>query len=178
MNSFGLRLLKQTEAFFMVQKILFLDRDGVVNLEVGDYVYTPDQFHFVPGLFPFLKAVVDKGYITVIVTNQGGISKGIYGHKEVEVLNQMIRKKFDKNGISLLEIYYSPYHPDQTLSLSRKPDSIILEKALARFEALPENCVMIGDRERDIEAAAKVGVKGILVDSNTDLFKAAIHDQL
>lgn len=162
----------------MMQKLLFLDRDGVVNMEMGDYVYTPEQFHFVPGLFPFLKAAVNKGFVSVIVTNQGGISKGLYGHREVEILNGIIRKEFETNEIPLLEIYYSPYHPDQTLSLSRKPNSIMLEKAMARFEALAENCVMIGDRERDIEAAALAGVKGILVHSNTDLFKAGIHDQL
>lgn len=162
----------------MMQKLLFLDRDGVVNMEMGDYVYTPEQFYFVPGLFQFLKAAVNKGFVTVIVTNQGGISKGLYGHKEVGELNGIIRKEFETNEIPLLEIYYSPYHPDQTLSLSRKPNSIMLEKAMARFEALPENCVMIGDRERDIEAAALAGVRGILVHSNTDLFKAGIHDQL
>ena len=162
----------------MTNKILFLDRDGVVNMEVGNYVYQPEQFEFVPGLFPFLNKAVELGYVTILITNQGGISKGLYGHDEVEGLNQMIRKEFKKNGIPLLEIYYSPYHPYQTLSLSRKPDSIMLEKALARFGTLPENCVMIGDRERDMEAAAKVGVKGILVDSNIDLFKAGIHDQL
>lgn len=162
----------------MMQKILFLDRDGVVNMEVGDYVYTPKQFEFVPGLFQFLSEAVRKGYATVIVTNQGGISKGLYGHKEVEILNGIIRKNFLIHEIPLLEIYYSPYHPDQTLSLSRKPNSIMLEKALARFEASPENCVMIGDSERDIEAATRAGIKGILVHSNTDLFKAGIHDQL
>jgi D-glycero-D-manno-heptose 1,7-bisphosphate phosphatase len=162
----------------MTNKILFLDRDGVVNMEVGNYVYQHEQFEFVPGLFQFLKNAVELGYVTILITNQGGISKGLYGHREVEALNQMIRTEFEKNGIPLLEIYYSPYHPDQTLSLSRKPDSIMLEKALSRFGTLPENCVMIGDRERDMEAAARVGVKGILVDSNTDLFKAGIHDQL
>ncbi|MDE0771877.1 MAG: HAD-IIIA family hydrolase [Salibacteraceae bacterium] len=159
-----------------MRKIIFLDRDGVVNVERGDYTWKVDDFEFTQNLFEALGNFSEKGYSFVIITNQGGIAKGLYGHEDVLRLNTIIAKEFENHNLELLDIYYSPYHSDFSKSLSRKPDSLMLEKAIDRYGIDVSNSYMIGDSERDILAAQKVGVKGILIAANSSLTR--ILDQI
>lgn len=151
------------------KKAVFLDRDGVINQERGDFTWKLEDFILVEGLIPFLKTLVANGFDLVVITNQSGIAKGLYGHEEVELLHFWLRKKLAEDDIVLKEIYYCPHHPDYGKCLCRKPGSLLIEKALARFGYSPEQCVMIGDRERDVLAAEGAGVRGILVASNSNL---------
>ncbi|MFQ3326506.1 MAG: D-glycero-D-manno-heptose 1,7-bisphosphate phosphatase [Salibacteraceae bacterium] len=159
-----------------MRKIVFLDRDGVVNIERGYYTWKVDDFEFTQNLFEALGNFSKKGYSFVIITNQGGIAKGLYGHEDVLRLNIIIAKEFENHNLELLDIYYSPYHSDFSKSLSRKPDSLMLEKAIDRYGIDVSKSYMIGDSERDILAAQKVGVKGILIAANSSL--TLILDQI
>ncbi|MBI1222631.1 MAG: HAD-IIIA family hydrolase [Bacteroidetes bacterium] len=152
-----------------MNKAIFLDRDGIINKEIGDYVYKLEEFEINEGVVEALKYWRSKGYKLIIITNQGGIAKGMYSHEDVHLLHQYLHTFLNQEGIHLDAIYYSPHHPDFGNSLSRKPGSLMIEKALARFDLDPKQSVMIGDRPRDIEAAEGAGVRGILVDANTDL---------
>lgn len=153
-----------------------MDRDGVINIERGEYTWKPEDFRFTPNLFEALKTLQQNGYSFVVITNQGGIAKGLYGHEDVEVLNDIISKEFEQHGLTLHDIFYSPYHSDFSKSLSRKPNSLMLEKAIYLHQIDCKHSVMIGDSERDIIAAEKVGVRGILIKANTDL--TTILDQI
>jgi D-glycero-D-manno-heptose 1,7-bisphosphate phosphatase len=152
-------------------RAVFLDRDGVINREKGEYVYNPEEFELNEGLFEALKIFRDRGYILVIITNQGGIGQKIYTHKHVERLNEILKLKLSAQGIEIAEIYYCPHHPVSGRCLCRKPGSLMIEKAVARFNIDPSNSFMIGDNERDIKAAEKAGVKGILIKANDSLMK-------
>ena len=159
-----------------MRKVIFLDRDGVINMERGEYTYKWKDFEFVPGLFDALKLLKKKGYDFVVVTNQSGIAKGVYTHHDFHQVNEKMLTRLTENGIEILEVYYSPQHPDYSESLCRKPGSLMIEKALARFQIDPAASYIIGDKKRDVEAGEKVGVKGILVEANTSLEK--IIDQI
>jgi D-glycero-D-manno-heptose 1,7-bisphosphate phosphatase len=74
-----------------------------------------------------------------------------------------------KNNIAVADIYYCPHHPDTGKCLCRKPDSLLIEKVMARFNLSPDSSYFIGDSERDIQAAEKAGIKGILISENADL---------
>ncbi len=152
-----------------MNKALFLDRDGVINFERGAYTYRPEDFEILPHVVEVLKLARDKGYLLIVVSNQSGIDKGYYTVYDVEELHKILVDELAKSNIHFAEIYYSVYHPSVTQSLSRKPGSIMLEKALARFKLNKDLCLMIGDKERDIEAAKGAGVKGILIEANSDL---------
>lgn len=149
-----------------MNKAVFLDRDGVINVERGDYTFRPEDFEFTTGLMEAVKAWHDKGYLLVVITNQGGISKGRYGRREVEVLNALIKEQFEFNGSPVQAIYYCPHHDVMERCLCRKPGSLMIEKALARFDIDPSRSYMIGDSERDIIAAENAGVTGIKVEAN------------
>ena len=151
-----------------MKKILFLDRDGVINREIGDYVKRPEDLEILPHALLGCKKAVDMGYDLVVITNQGGIAKGLYTHQILGQIHQKMKDVFQNEGLEFLEIYYSPHHDSISASLSRKPGSLMIEKALARFQANPKQCLMVGDSDRDIIAAENAGVKGLKIDSNTD----------
>ncbi|UYZ63481.1 D-glycero-alpha-D-manno-heptose-1,7-bisphosphate 7-phosphatase [Hymenobacter weizhouensis] len=141
-------------------KAVFLDRDGVLNREIGDYVWEPDKFIVLPGVPEALARLKQAGYYLIVVTNQAGIAKGLYTAANVQACHAKLQHAC---GDLLDALYYAPSHPSVSESLLRKPDSLMLEKALARFRLDPAQCWIVGDRLRDLEAGARVGVRGILV---------------
>jgi D-glycero-D-manno-heptose 1,7-bisphosphate phosphatase len=154
-------------------KAVFLDRDGVINVERG-YTHKLEDFVILPDLIEVLQLLESKGYLLIVVSNQSGIAKGLYKQSDVEVLHAFMTKEFTKNGIKLSEIYYCVHHPDVSRCICRKPDSLFVEKALARFNIDPSKSYFIGDKERDTAAAEKAGVKGILIEANSSL-KTILH---
>ena len=153
-----------------MNKAVFLDRDGVLNRELGDYVCRPEDFEVLPGAAAALKILREKGYLLIVITNQGGIAKGWYSHETLHRMHEKLRAELAGEGVELTEIYYSPQHPAFTgNSLCRKPGSMMLEKALARFNIDPTRSYLVGDRERDIEAARLAGIRGILIESDQPL---------
>ncbi len=159
-----------------MKKALFLDRDGIINHDPGDYTRSWADFHFLPGIERFLKKKQEEGYLLILITNQGGVAKGLYSLETVEEIHLKMKEHFKTFGIEIEEIYYSPYHDDYSKSLSRKPGSILIEKALARFNLEPSACFMIGDKDRDVACAENAGVRGYKVPVNADLNKVFEHD--
>lgn len=149
--------------------VIFLDRDGVINFEPGDYTYQPDKFKIVDGLFESLAILKGKGYQFIVITNQGGISKGIYTHQNVAEVHMLMRKLFTEAGVSLLDVYYCPHHDEKENCICRKPNSLMLEKAIARYDINRNESYFIGDSDRDMKAAVNAGVKGIKVIANSNL---------
>ncbi|MBK0402167.1 HAD family hydrolase [Adhaeribacter sp. BT258] len=141
-------------------KAVFLDRDGVLNVERGEYTFRTEEFEVLAGVPEALKLLKEAGYLLIVVTNQGGIAKGLYTKAAVLACHEKLQQAC---GNRLDALYFAPSHPSVSESLSRKPDSLMLEKAIARFNISTENSWLVGDRKRDLEAAARVGVKSILV---------------
>lgn len=152
-------------------KALFLDRDGVINRERGEYTFRMQDFDVIHDVHEALQLATSKGYELFIISNQGGIAKGIYGHEEVEQLHRTLAQKLADSGVSIQEIYFCPHHESVGKCLCRKPDSLMLEKAIARFRVNPEISVFIGDSERDMQAAANAGVQGIPIEPNAGILE-------
>jgi len=155
-----------------MNKAVLLDRDGVINRERDDYTYRIEDFEILPDVVEALKTLMKKGYLLIIISNQGGIAKGVFTIADVEKMHAHMLNHFTKNGIKIEEIYYCPHHPEFGNCICRKPDSLNVEKALARFNIDPDKSYFIGDKERDVLAGKKVGVEGILMESNTSLLEA------
>ena len=154
-----------------MKKALFLDRDGVLNRERGDYTYLAQDFEVLPDVSAAIKLARQKGYLIIVISNQGGIAKGLFDENRVDMLHQMMSDKLQKNGVSFDEIYYCQHHNEVGKCICRKPNSLMLEKAIARFDIDVEKSVMIGDSQRDVDAASKVGVQGFLIESNSGILK-------
>jgi D-glycero-D-manno-heptose 1,7-bisphosphate phosphatase len=151
------------------KKAVFLDRDGVINHDPGDYTLNLSEFHVLPTAFEAMKSMWDAGYLLVIITNQACIAKGKTTVEAVEEIHSFLGEEARKMGFEIAECYYCPHHPDFSQCLCRKPGSIMVEKALGRFDLDAERCVMIGDKDRDVQCAEGAGVRGVKMDVNGDL---------
>jgi D-glycero-D-manno-heptose 1,7-bisphosphate phosphatase len=149
-------------------RVLFLDRDGVLNRDRGEYTWRVEDFELLPGVIDGLKELSSRGYDFIVITNQGGIAKKLYDHDDVNRLHDHLKTLLEHHGISLLEIYYCPHHPVHGQCLCRKPGSLLIEKAVARFGIDPSASIMIGDMERDVNAATAAGVEAVLVPTNSN----------
>jgi len=143
-----------------MNQAIFLDRDGVLNEEMGDYVWTPERFRICPGVPESLARLKAAGYYLIVVTNQAGIAKGLYTGADVLACHAILQQACD---YKIDALYFAQNHPSVSESIFRKPDSGMLEKAVARFHLDPARCWLVGDRARDLQAGAKLGVPGILV---------------
>ena len=152
-----------------MNKAVFFDKDGVINCERGEYNYKIEDFQINDGVILSLKELQKAGFLLIIITNQGGISKGIYTKNHVEILHQHLKNLLYKEGINLTEIYYCPHHSDNEQCLCRKPESLLIEKALARFKINSSLSYFIGDKETDIMAGKKAGLNTFKIKSNENL---------
>lgn len=142
-----------------MQKALFLDRDGVINVE-KNYLYKIEDFEFIDGIFNLCKYYQDNGYKIFIVTNQSGIARNYYSDKDFEILTLWMIKEFNKNNIKIDKVSYCPHHPAITEKCNcRKPKPGMLNALELDFNIDMKNSIIIGDKERDIEAGLNAGLK-------------------
>jgi D-glycero-D-manno-heptose 1,7-bisphosphate phosphatase len=147
----------------LVNKALFLDRDGVINIDKA-YVYKPEQFEFVDGIFELCRAYQQRGYLIIVVTNQSGIARGYYSQEDFLHVSEWMSEQFIQNGVKITHIYHCPHHPEITGSCRcRKPSAGMLLDAKKEYNIEMKNSVMIGDKERDIEAAIGAGVEDTIL---------------
>lgn len=155
-----------------MKKAVFLDRDGVLcDNSTYYYITRKEEFKLNPGVTEALSIFRDRGYMLIVITNQGGISTGHNTMENVERVHQYMRDLLQKEGITIDEIYYCPHHIDNENCLCRKPLPLMLEKGLARFRIDPGASYFIGDSDRDIEAGKAAGIPSILVKSNGNLME-------
>jgi len=140
-------------------KALFLDRDGVINIE-KDYLYKIQDFEFVSGIIDLCKYYQKLGFIIVVVTNQSGISRGYYSENDFNVLTSWMIQEFLKNNVEIKKVYFCPHHPNISGEcLCRKPKPGMLLDAAKDFDIDLQNSILIGDKQRDIDAAVNAGLK-------------------
>ncbi|MBL7963325.1 MAG: HAD family hydrolase [Flavobacteriales bacterium] len=148
---------------------VFLDRDGVIIRERGEHTWLLADVELLPGVPEALLALRRTGHLIILITNQSGIGLGLYGHADVEQVHAYLHERLDPLGAGFDDVYYCPHHPSKGRCLCRKPGSLMLERAIARHGIAPDRSVMIGDRDRDTDAATAVGVRGILIPANAPL---------
>lgn len=146
-----------------MNKCIFLDRDGVLNVERGDYTFLPEDFIIPVGVPEAIIKIKSMDYLAIAVTNQAGITKGLYSRAQMHICHKIL---MEKTGYLIDKIYYNPYHPSFSESLSRKPETLMIEKAIAKFDIDPTQSWLIGDRARDIECGQRMELKTILITEN------------
>ncbi len=153
-----------------MNKAIFLDRDGVINNDVGlYYIFKPEDFRLNEGILESLKLLQENGFLLIIISNQGGIAKKIYTKKQTDFIHNILVQILKEKNIKITEIYYCPHHNDIENCICRKPDSQMIEKAIARFQIQVNLSYFIGDSNRDIESAKKVKLNTFKIDSNQNI---------
>ena len=154
-----------------MNKAVFLDRDGVINNGDLYYTYKKEDFFFNADIFEALQLLQKNNFLLIIITNQGGISKGEYQKKDVDNLHRYMVEELKKENIEIADVYYCPHHDSIEQCICRKPDSGNLEKAIARFNIDPQQSFLIGDGERDILAGQKAGLKSFKTEKNQSILR-------
>jgi len=151
----------------MKRRALFLDRDGVINVNHG-YVHKPENFEFIDGIFELVRKAREFGYIVLVVTNQSGIGRGFYSEDDFLKLTNWMNHQFTLRGASIDAVYFCPYHPSYGVgdyrreSPMRKPAPGMLLQARDEFGIDMPHSVMLGDKHSDMQAGAAAGVGTLL----------------
>lgn len=153
-----------------MNKAIFLDRDGVINKKGGSYyIYKINEFEFNPGVIEALQKFKSRGYLLIVITNQGGVSRKIFNEDQLVELHNFMMKHLTLNNAGLTQIYYCPHHPENEVCECRKPGSLLFEKAIKEYDIDPTLSFMIGDSDVDIIASAKVNITGIKINTNSNM---------
>ena len=150
----------------MSRPAAFLDRDGVLIVDSG-YPHRPDQLVLTPGAAEAVKRLNEAGYVTVIVTNQSGVARGLFSEETMHGFNALLVARLAEAGARIDAVYAAPHHaeavderyrhPDHP---DRKPNPGMLLRAIAEHDLDPARSLMIGDQPSDMEAARRAGVVG------------------
>jgi len=155
-------------------RVVFLDRDGVINKYPGDreYVKSWDEFSFLPEAKAALKKLINSGFRLFVVSNQAGVSKGTYPMENLDDITEKMLGELSGEGIGISEVYYCIHRPEDDCDC-RKPKTGNLKKAAVKLkeqglEIDYEKSYFVGDTIRDIETGKSAGLKTILVFSGKE----------
>jgi D-glycero-D-manno-heptose 1,7-bisphosphate phosphatase len=147
----------------LMPKAAFLDRDGIINIDTG-YVFKKKDFLFVPGIFDLGRILIEKDFRIIIITNQSGIGRGIFTHKDFNLLSQWMIAQFQKKGIPILKVFFCPHHPTEgkgeykTVCSCRKPSPGMILQSREEFDINLNESILIGDEPSDILAGINAGI--------------------
>ena len=149
----------------------FLDRDGVINVDVG-YVYRPQDLVFTPTAAEGIRLLNHAGHRVLVVTNQSGVARGLYGTDDVERFHRHMQDELLRQGAHVDGFYYAPHHPEGSVAAfaieheDRKPKPGMLLRGMRDWSIRREGSFMIGDKESDVDAARHAGIPGVRVETN------------
>jgi len=148
----------------MHKSALFLDRDGVINVDRG-YIHRPDQFEFVPGIFELARFWTNElRRLIVVITNQSGIGRGYFDESAYENLTRWMCDRFEAEHIAIARVYHCPYHPLHAVGEYRrdhpwrKPNPGMISQAVTDLDLDPAQSAILGDKISDIEAGEAAGI--------------------
>jgi len=147
----------------MQARALFLDRDGVINVNHG-YVHRPENFEFIEGIFDLVRTAYALQFKLIVITNQAGIARGFYTEQQFHEITNWMCEQFVIQGVSIAKVYFSPYHPIEGLGaykkddFSRKPYPGMILQAQREFSLNLGSSVLIGDKASDIQAGVSASV--------------------
>lgn len=156
-----------------MNKAVFLDRDGTLNVE-KNYLYKIEDFEFLPGVIEGLKLLQDAGYLLIIITNQSGIARGYYTEDDFNRLNNWMLNKLTEYGVNITKVYYCPHLPNATVEAyrkncdCRKPQLGLFYKAIKDFNIDVSQSFAIGDKMRDLSICQQKECQGVLIGNNED----------
>ena len=149
-------------------KVIFLDRDGVINID-KHYVHKIEDFEFYENIFDICKYFQELGYEIIIITNQSGIGRKYFTQSDFSKLTKWMLDKFRVHGLEILDLFYCPHTPEYNCNC-RKPKSGMVLEACKKYDIDLKKSWVIGDKVTDIDLAYNSGIKNSILISNQYLF--------
>ncbi len=161
----------------ILNKVVFLDRDGTINYDSPDYIKSRSEFEFIPGSIEAIRLLVVNGFTCVVVTNQAALARKLISRDELEHIHAMMETAIISGGGKITDIFFCPHLPDDGCEC-RKPAPGMLLQAQRKYSIDLTRAIMVGDSAKDIECARNAGCgQAVLVktgysDDAEDLLKA------
>jgi D,D-heptose 1,7-bisphosphate phosphatase len=143
------------------RRAIFLDRDGTITIDTG-YPSDPDDVELLPGTANGLRALRDRGWALVLVSNQSGVGRGLITPAQAQAVHERLTAVLRESGVELDGAYYCPHAPDDGCEC-RKPRSALLRRAASELGLDLASSVMVGDRQSDVAAGRDAGCTTILL---------------
>ncbi|MFC1886143.1 D-glycero-beta-D-manno-heptose 1,7-bisphosphate 7-phosphatase [Thermodesulfobacteriota bacterium] len=140
----------------LLKKVVFLDRDGVINREAASYVTSWSDFEFLPGSIDAIKRLTQNGFTIILITNQSIINRKMIPLKTLETIHANMKKAVESRGGKITDILFCPHTPDDDCRC-RKPKPGMILKAGEKYNIDLSSAVMVGDRSKDIACARNAG---------------------
>ena len=151
----------------MAQKVIFLDRDGTINVDHG-YVYKLSDLDLLPGVVDALQLFRDKGFKFIVITNQSGIGRGFYTLSDAIRFNNALNSELGKYDLHIEEFFICPHAPEEKCSC-RKPYPFMVQEAIKKYHVDVEASYLFGDKDSDIECGENSGISSFLVTKENSL---------
>ncbi len=142
----------------MPQKVVFLDRDGVINRDSSDYIKSWSEFEFIPGSLEAIRQLTLNGFVIIIITNQSVINRNMVSKKGLEHIHTMMKTDIRSHGGEIKDIFFCPHIPKDQCDC-RKPEPGLIYQAAQKYQVDIKAAVMVGDSTKDIECARSAGCK-------------------
>jgi D-glycero-D-manno-heptose 1,7-bisphosphate phosphatase len=139
-------------------RVVFLDRDGVINRDSPDYIKSRAEFEFLPGSLEAIRQLSEAGYRPIVVSNQSAVNRGLISINELEAIHRMLAEAVRRAGGRIDDILYCPHRPDENCPC-RKPKTGLIRRAAAKHAIDPVLAVFVGDSAKDIECARNAGCR-------------------
>ncbi len=153
-----------------LKKVVFLDRDGVINKDAADYIKSANEFEFIPKSCEAIKLLTEHGFSVIVITNQSVINRNMTTNEELENIFEKMKKGVEKAGGKILDIFYCPHIPEECCDC-RKPKPKMIIDASKKFDIELSKSYMIGDSAKDIICGKNAGCeKTVLVKTGNGEF--------
>lgn len=155
----------------MMNKAIFLDRDGVINVKRDDYVKNINEFVMLKDAPKAIRLLNQKGFLVIIITNQSAVNRNLVSHEELARIHDAMKIQLQKQQAFVDAIYYCPHKPDENCQC-RKPKSGLILKAIKEYAVESSLSWFIGDSQTDMQAAKEAGLRSIMMKENGSLLDA------
>lgn len=153
-----------------MNKAVFLDRDGVINIKRDDYVKSVSEFVMLKDVPKAIRMLNQKGFLVIIITNQSAVNRGLLSHQELGKIHEIMKAELQKVRAFVDAIYYCPHRPDENCEC-RKPKPGLILRAIKEHVIDPSSSWFIGDSKTDMQAARGAGVGSIMMEENGSLME-------
>tara|TARA_Y100000022_G_scaffold184064_1_gene178786 strand:+ start:850 stop:1362 length:513 start_codon:yes stop_codon:yes gene_type:complete len=157
--------------FKISQKAAFLDRDGVINEDIG-YLNNIKDFKWIEGAIDALKILKENNFLIIIISNQSGVSRGYFSKQDVHNLHKWINLQLSEHNVKIDDFFFATEHPNtETSKTRRKPSPRMIEEAIKKYNLNRADCFMVGDKDIDVLAAKNANIRGFLFEGGDLSYK-------
>ena len=152
----------------LLKKVVFLDRDGTINMDSADYIKSRSEFEFIPGSIEAIRKLTINGFTSIVITNQSALARKYVSPEELDAMHTLMCRSVASEGGKITDVFFCPHMPDEGCTC-RKPAPGLIDQARQKYHIDLADSIMVGDSAKDIACGLNAGCgRTVLVESGLD----------